>query len=357
MYYGIKIRVFANHNVKEKIDSLFETQEKIYFYFCQKWFFQNEDFSRKEAIRQFYYDKNKLDIPKISDRYLKPMVVHCCCHAKEKTIDKEGKKKLRRQERMNTIALGMNLSLESSKKGKAKIFLPEIGSLILKGYRRIQGKVISFALKKEIDGKYYLCLICQQNHSDLQIRRQEKKAIGIYLDKNGIYTSDGNLYSIPKRIHSNHERLAILKRRLSFKKKSTSNNFRKIQNRILLLQYRIRKQLTDFFHPITKKLIVDHTFVAFSYEKGKQNKLSSTIFLEQLSYKAKRYPSIVHVLDQTSLLDRRCHECSYINSVESGKDWTCSFCGSHHGYFANITQNILCLSKQEYRRKKKNFCS
>ena len=209
-------------------------------------------------------------------------------------------------------------------------------------HREIQGKIKSGCFVQNSQGKWSICLVCEEH---INTAPKTNKSVGIDLGlKEVAVTSDGEHFEHPKPLRKFQEKLAIAQRAKN--KKQVTNIHAKIKN--------IRK---DFNHKLSTYLVetYDQIFIGnvssqAMIKKGK-GFAKSTLdaswgqLRTMLEYKASRLGKVCSQVNE-SFSTITCSVCGQRTGPSglSGlgvRYWKCSYCGTEHQRDVNSATFIL----------------
>jgi IS605 OrfB family transposase len=209
-------------------------------------------------------------------------------------------------------------------------------------HREIEGKFKSGCFVQDHDGRWYVCLVCEQ---EIQVLPKTGKNVGIDLGfKELAVTSDGEHFEHPKATRKYAEKLARAKRYKN--KKQEIRIYRKIKN--------IRK---DFNHKVSSHLVQNYDKIFIGnvsseamIQKGK-GFAKSTLdaswgqFKTMVEYKCSKAGRIYSLTDER-YSTVTCSVCSKKGDHTGLKnlgvrEWVCAGCGTKHQRDHNAAINIL----------------
>ena len=139
-----------------------------------------------------------------------------------------------------------------------KIKLPKLKEVKAKVHREFEGKIKSATISQVPSGKYYVSVLVETNHPQMQ---HTDKNIGLDLGiKDLCITSDGEKYENPKTIKRYGKKLAKLQRQLSHKEKG-SKNYYKQRRKIALCHEKITNSRKNNLHKISYKIISENQVI------------------------------------------------------------------------------------------------
>ena len=136
-----------------------------------------------------------------------------------------------------------------------KVKLPKLKEVKAKLHRNFSGQIKSAAVSQVPSGKYYVSLLVETEHEELQ---HTSHSIGLDLGiKDLCITSAGKKYINPQIIRKHEKKLIKLQRQLAHKEKR-SQNYYKIRKKIALCHEKITK---DYLHKISHELISENQVI------------------------------------------------------------------------------------------------
>lgn len=228
-----------------------------------------------------------------------------------------------------------------------QIKLPKIGWVAAKTHRKLEGKVKSLTISKDVD-QWFVSILCEI--PDKEQHYDPNNAVGIDLGiKTFAVTSDGECIDTPEHLGKEIKKIEKLQRRHSKKKKSSKN---REKSRIKLArQYRkvrrINKNFVETTSAAIAKLYDVVSVETLNIQGMKSNrKLASSIqklnwggFVSALSRKA----SLVHKVSQWFPSSKTCSCCGWIKKDLTLADRTffCNSCGFELDRDTNAAINLL----------------
>ena len=239
-----------------------------------------------------------------------------------------------------------------------KVKLPKLKWVNVKGYRnidKINGRIISAAISKEPNGKYYVSLVYEL--PNLSITNVATKSIvGIDIGVKKLITlSDGTTIDNNKYIEKYQKRINRMNRNLSRKIKG-SNNFYKYKQKLAILYSKLKNARKYYVHNITKKITDNYDII--TCEKlntinmiKKKNNLSKRIIdatfyeiIRQLQYKSKYKGKYFYQIDTYYPSSQTCSVCGNVDNKYkelNERKYYCSKCQSILDRDLNASINIM----------------
>ena len=184
------------------------------------------------------------------------------------------------------------------------------------------GRIINATISKELDGKYYVSVIFEEDIVISPIK--PAKIIGLDLGiKDLVITSNYEKYQNNKILKKYEKRIKIYQRRLS-KKNKGSKNYYKSKQKLARLYTKIKNARSYIIHYITKKLTDENDIIVTENLKLKNmiknhhlakslSDASLSEIVRQLEYKSKWKGKILYKVDTYFPSSQICSKCGYQN--------------------------------------------
>ena len=233
-----------------------------------------------------------------------------------------------------------------------KIKLPKLKNVKAKLHRQFRGKIKSATVSQTPGGKYYVSLLVETEHEELQhIDHTTGLDLGI---KDLCITSDGKKYENPKTIRKYEKKLVRLQRQLAHKEKR-SQNYYKTRKKIALCHEKITNTRKDYLHKISHEIISENQVIVSEdlqiKNMVKNHHLAKSVsdaswyeLTRQLEYKAKWNGREYIKIDTFYASSQLCSTCGYQNADTkdlSIREWICPVCGTKQDRDINAAKNIL----------------
>lgn len=234
---------------------------------------------------------------------------------------------------------------------KNQIKLPKIGWVSCITHRKLEGKVKSITISKDVDA-WFVSILCEL--PDKTTHYDPNNAVGIDLGiKTFAVTSDGECID-PPDITKEYKKLKKLQRQHSRKQKGGKN--REKARKIVARQYRKIRRINKNFLEITSSLIAkDYDAVSvetLNIQGMKANrKLAPSI--QKLSWYSfvcalQRKVPVVHKVSRWFPSSKTCSCCGWIkkNLTLADRTFHCDNCGFESDRDANAAINLLNVWKR-----------
>jgi putative transposase len=229
---------------------------------------------------------------------------------------------------------------------KNQIKLPKIGWVSAVTHRKLEGKVKSITISKDVD-VWFVSILCEQEARE--VHHDPNNAVGIDLGiKTFAVTSDGECIDAPD-LEKEYKKLKKLQRRYAKKTKGGKNR-EKAKKRVARQYRKIRRINKNFVETTSSLIAKDYDVVSvetLNIQGMKANrklapsiqKLSWYSFVEAL----KRKVPVVHRVSQWFPSSKTCSCCGWIKKDLTLDDRTfgCSACGFEMDRDANAAMNLL----------------
>ncbi len=200
-----------------------------------------------------------------------------------------------------------------------KIKVPKLKLIRAKVHRKFTGKIRSATISQVLSGKYYVSVLVETEHEELQ---HTDKNIGLDLGiKDLCITSDGEKYENPKIIKKYEKKRIKLQRKLAHKEKG-SNNYYRQKREIALSHEKIANTRKDYLHKVSYAIISENQMIVSENlqirDMVKNHHLTKSIsdiswyeLTSQLEYKAKRNERKYIKIDTFYASSQICFLCRY----------------------------------------------
>lgn len=200
-----------------------------------------------------------------------------------------------------------------------KIKVPKLKLVRAKVHRKFTGKIRSATISQVLSGKYYVSVLVETEHEELQ---HTDKNIGLDLGiKDLCITSDGEKYENPKIIKKYEKKRIKLQRKLAHKEKG-SNNYYRQKREIALSHEKIANTRKDYLHKVSYAIISENQMIVSENlqirDMVKNHHLTKSIsdiswyeLTSQLEYKAKRNERKYIKIDTFYASSQICFLCRY----------------------------------------------
>ena len=200
-----------------------------------------------------------------------------------------------------------------------KIKVPKLKLIRAKVHRKFTGKIRSATISQVLSGKYYVSVLVETEHEELQ---HTDKNIGLDLGiKDLCITSDGEKYENPKIIKKYEKKRTKLQRKLAHKEKG-SNNYYRQKREIALSHEKIANTRKDYLHKVSYAIISENQMIVSENlqirDMVKNHHLTKSIsdiswyeLTSQLEYKAKRNERKYIKIDTFYASSQICFLCRY----------------------------------------------
>jgi len=241
-----------------------------------------------------------------------------------------------------------------------KVYLPKIGWVKARGWRKLQGKIKTSTVSYTTDGSYHVSIMFQ--HPSLAVPvTNNGKTIGLDLGvKIFAYLSDGTRFELPVSLKKKHTKLKKLHKAVS-RKKLTSNNRAKAKKKLAKKYRQIANTRKDFAHKVSNQLsenqavvIEDLNTKQMTEARGASKKDLNREILNQgwhqfivfLEYKLARKGNHLNKVDP-AYTSQTCSRCGCVDKASrlSQSRFVCTSCGYKIHADLNAAVNILNRGK------------
>lgn len=240
-----------------------------------------------------------------------------------------------RRNQLNSIHFSHGTTINQN-----RVLVPKLGKIRFHKQQIPQGRIGQIRLVKRASG-WYACLFIQAESAS--IPRMGDQVVGIDPGFSNLLTlSNGQKVQHPRELEAAALRLAQAQR----------GRNRRLAAR---LQERITNRRKDRNHKLSRRLVSENVFIAFSKDRingiakrfGKSVASSSHYQLRSmLSYKSSRTGDTIYVEPDSKNSTMRCSVCKALTGPTglrglAVREWTCSDCGSQHDRDINAAINAL----------------
>ena len=371
-----KFRLYPNDEHKEIINKTFGCNRFVYNYYLDKKINTYEksknQLSLKECINDF---KNLLEeypfLKEVDSSSLRQSLFKLNDVFRNSLRDKTGYPKHKCKFDKNSYKISMwtytsygneyhTIELDLINR---TISLPKLKNVKIRGYKnldKINGRIISATVSKDLDNKYYVSVVVEENIVMSDFR--PTTIIGIDLGiKDLIITSNYQKYQNEKAIEKYEKRIKQKQRRLS-KKEKGSKNYYKLKQEIAKLYKKVKSARKYSINKITKEITDDFDIIVCESLKVKNmvknhnlaKAISDASFSEivrQLEYKAKWKGKKLYKIDTYFPSSQICSNCGYKNPLLKNLDireYTCPSCHTELDRDYNAAINICFEGLKKY---------
>jgi len=218
-------------------------------------------------------------------------------------------------------------------------------------HREMEGKILNGTISKSATGKYYVSIVCEVEHEELD---KTNSSVGIDTGiKDLAILSDGKKYENIKSLKTSLKKLKYEQRQFS-KKIKGSGQRNKQKTKLALIHEKVANKRKDHLHKVSTDIIKNHDVICVEdlHVKGmiKNHKLAQALsdvslgmFYNMLSYKASWNDKTIVKIDRFFPSSKMCSNCHWIKQDLTLKDreWTCVCCSITHDRDINASKNIL----------------
>jgi putative transposase len=218
-------------------------------------------------------------------------------------------------------------------------------------HREMKGKILNGTISKTATGKYYVSILCEVQHEELE---KTNSSVGIDTGiKDLAILSDGKKYENIKSLKTSLKKLKYEQRQLS-KKVKGSGQRNKQRIKLALIHEKVANKRKDHLHKVSTDIIKNHDVICVETlavkNMIKNHKLAQALsdvslgmFYNMLEYKASWNSKSIVKIDKFFPSSKMCSNCHWIKEDLTLKDriWTCMCCGTTHDRDINASKNIL----------------
>ena len=236
------------------------------------------------------------------------------------------------------------------------LILYKLGRIKVKLHRKLEGRIKTCTIKKEVD-KWYVIFCIEKE--DKQVIRKDNNQIGIDLGcKNFITLSNGEKIKNPKYLKQTIKQISSLQKTKDTTKNSKKKN--RLSRKISKLYHKIFNQREDFLHKLSRKLCNDYSIIYVEdlktrqiIDKTKEKKnLRKTIldsgwssFIQKLTYKVEETGSkLVKVNPRNTT--KTCSNCGLLVEKSLSERVHKCTCGLEIDRDYNAAINILRFGQE-----------
>ena len=140
-----------------------------------------------------------------------------------------------------------------------KLKLSKIGEIRIFQHRKIEGKIKTCTIKKDVD-HWYVTFLCEVDYTP---QTKTGKSVGIDVGLTSLLTlSNGDKIEPPKYLRKSEKNLTKTQKQLSRKKKGSSNR-NKQRIKVARIHRHIRNQRKDFLHKLSTNLVNTYDLIVF----------------------------------------------------------------------------------------------
>lgn len=228
-----------------------------------------------------------------------------------------------------------------------QIKLPKIGWIAAKMHRKLEGKVKSLTISKDVD-QWFVSILCEFPRKEMQY--DPDNAVGVDLGiKTFAVTSDGECIDPPEHLEKKIKKLKKLQRRHA-KKQKDSKNREKARKKVSRQHRKIRRINKNFVETASAAIAKLYDVVSIetlNIQGMKANrKLAPSI--QKLSWGGfvgalMRKVSVVYKVSQWYPSSKTCSCCGWIKKdlALADRTFNCDSCGLKLDRDANAAMNLL----------------
>ena len=263
MEYTYQFQIYPNSSQKELISKTFGCVRFVYNYFLNEKITQYQEHNKSlsysncsKLLTELKYDK--LFLKEVDKFTLQNSLRDLDTAFKHFFKDKFGFPKFKSKKK-NYPSFRTNFTNNNIEVFEKEIKLPKLGKVKRKGYKQIEGRIISCTVSLTPTGKYFCSLLVDKEIKPLP-KVEQKCGIDVGIKNFATIYYNTNLYeeiANPRYLKELEEKLKEYQQILS-RKEIGSRNFYKEKKKVAKLHERIKNKRNNFLHQITTKLICEN---------------------------------------------------------------------------------------------------